>query len=545
MAPHASSAAPLRAVPTVAVTIPAGGSASIEVQGLALQPGSQVAQVALTLGQQPLASDRLRTTLFYGIDWGYALSDPQQVALALWWAQDGTWRSTDRAIGERIANAAANSPGVPSWNPDGRSVLSLVATGQVSLSELRLSPTGATAASGTGTLTVRNRSSQELTVHLPYGTLFGAGTGAAIVWAVSGSAGEPEPPAEPTAPAEEPMATATAVMEPSATPNGSYKPGYTPEATPTEEPAVEPTTPAEEPQPTAAPTEAPVQAPVLPVEQPADTAPKVEAEAEAPVDSTPKGPQPAAPAPPSSVQKDAPAPSAPGPVSEPGGRQEDPEKEKAGVDVPGSGQADAPASDAAQAPPPVSTIPGQSQPPPVMTGQAQITPPNPELTRLATLPALSTRTPSRTPTTEVKSTETTAASDEPTIIMPPGAGTDPTKPPEPTKAQPGGTGTGAIDTPVPTPLPVVPTPNSPVIITGGDDTSGANSQTQTLNTSGSASGSPPNSAPATGGGPSSLPAWLALFSAMMMVGGWSLRRVSVPAVPVAADEGSRGDGAPL
>src|SRR5207302_6036083 len=95
----------------------------IEVQGIALQPGSALPTGSLTLSTSALAPDRVRTALYYGIDWGYATSDPQQVALAVWWVQDGTWHGTDHATAERIANAAASSPGTPSWNPDGRSLL--------------------------------------------------------------------------------------------------------------------------------------------------------------------------------------------------------------------------------------------------------------------------------------------------------------------------------------------------------------------------------------------------------------------------------------
>src|SRR5262245_31238460 len=102
-----ASAAPLASVPAVAVNVPAGGSASLEVRGFALQPGAVLPQGPMTLGQQPLASDRVRTTLYYGIDWGYAATDPQQVALAIWWAQDGNWLAPDHAIAERIAGAAS------------------------------------------------------------------------------------------------------------------------------------------------------------------------------------------------------------------------------------------------------------------------------------------------------------------------------------------------------------------------------------------------------------------------------------------------------
>src|SRR3954468_16389175 len=59
----AAHAAPLGSVPAVSVTVPAGGSATLQVRGLALQPGSLLPQGALALGQQTLATERVRTAL--------------------------------------------------------------------------------------------------------------------------------------------------------------------------------------------------------------------------------------------------------------------------------------------------------------------------------------------------------------------------------------------------------------------------------------------------------------------------------------------------
>src|SRR6266568_1813972 len=122
--PGTVAASSLYLVPGNSLQIPAGGAGYLQVRGIALQPGANIPADSLTIAaQQPQAGDRIRTTLFYGIDWGYSDSAPQQVALAVWWAQDGTWHATDHATAERIASAAANAPGIPSWNPDGRNLL--------------------------------------------------------------------------------------------------------------------------------------------------------------------------------------------------------------------------------------------------------------------------------------------------------------------------------------------------------------------------------------------------------------------------------------
>jgi len=137
--PSTATASPLSVVPGNSLQIP-GGTSYLQVRGIALQPGTNLPATALTLAsQQPQAGDRLRTTIFYGIDWGYSDSAPEQIALAVWWAQDGNWRSTDHATAERIGMAAA-SAAIPSWNPDGRNLLTAIAQGQVSISELTLNP---------------------------------------------------------------------------------------------------------------------------------------------------------------------------------------------------------------------------------------------------------------------------------------------------------------------------------------------------------------------------------------------------------------------
>src|SRR5215212_257063 len=245
LATQTAAAAPLNSVPTVSVTVPAGGSAFLQVRALAYQSGAAIPQGPIVLAPQPLANDTIRTILFYGLDWGYTESNPQQVALAVWWAREGAWPSPDHAIAERIANAAASAPGLPSWNVDGRSILGLVAQGQLTLSDLRLTPSALSPAAGGGILQINNTGAQDLLVYLPYGSLFIGTSGSALVWA-TGVAEGPPPPA-PTEPAP-PPATATTVPQVSPTATTSYKQGYTPtaEATATESVKAPPATPAEE-----------------------------------------------------------------------------------------------------------------------------------------------------------------------------------------------------------------------------------------------------------------------------------------------------------
>src|SRR5207302_9727538 len=141
----------------------------LQVQGIALQPGASLPQTQLAIAQQPLPGDLIRTTLYYGVEWGYSQSDPQQVALALWYARSGQWQSDNHNIAQRIADAAASSPGLPTWLADGRAIPGLAAAGQLVVDGLSLSTGGLSPAAGGGTLVIRNTSAQDLLVHLPYG----------------------------------------------------------------------------------------------------------------------------------------------------------------------------------------------------------------------------------------------------------------------------------------------------------------------------------------------------------------------------------------
>jgi hypothetical protein len=137
-------------------------------------------------------------------------------------------------------------------------------------------------------------------------------------------------------------------------------------------------------------------------------------------------------------------------------------------------------------------------------GGQQVTPPQPELTKLATVPAGQVGgQPTATPTTPTK--------EEPTPEV---------KPTEPVKQEP-------APTPEPTKIPEPPQPvpgSTDPVINVTPDTSGGNN---VINSFPPASGSQqPESSPATGGGPSTTHVWLALLSAIMVLGGWSLRRMA-------------------
>lgn len=189
---------------------------------MALQPGSTLTTGVLAPAAQSFPPDKVRIALYYGINWGYTESAPQQAVLAVWYTQDSAWRGSNHTDADSIVSAAANAPGMPSWNPAGRSVLQLASAGQVSLSQLTFAPSEGSPTVGNGTLLVTNTSNTPLTVHVPYGAVFGTGSEATLVWAVGmdASDGPPAPPSSATATVgTPPSATATMQVEqPTSTP---------------------------------------------------------------------------------------------------------------------------------------------------------------------------------------------------------------------------------------------------------------------------------------------------------------------------------------
>jgi hypothetical protein len=523
----------LHSVPGYSVAVPAGGSGTLNVRAIALTPGAALPSGPLTLSQQPLAADALRTAVYYGIDWGYADSSPGQVALAIWQLQDGVWRADDHTIAERISTAAASLQGTPAWLADGRSVLQAAAEGQATLSELTLTALPESPSVGAGTLTVNNTGFGDAVFHLPYGAVFSGPSGSVIAWAapaLPGSQATPTAqPAEPTATAE-PSATATPQPTVSTDPPSVKGDPATPAAEPTATATARPKDPTSTPEPpTATPTAEPeaTDTPDATDTPTPESTPETARLPENQQDSSlpPERQQPAAPQPSEKVAAPAPetaelaAPSAP---------------------LPPSANTTPPPVAEGRAPVPVSTSAAASAPLPQPVGtQPGAVVPNPVQTVVGTPPGQVVPPP-------VASVQPTRA-----VRQTPAASPSPQAPPSPSptvfeKADP--TATTSTEekpveqpTPAPTPVPVPPTPvppsEGPVInVAPGDNAAGGTGQ-PSPGESGT-SGTPQTYNPNTGGGASQVPLWLGLLSALMVLGGWRLRRVSRPAhAPVRSDEG--------
>ncbi len=576
-----AAAAPLRAVPADAVTVPAGGTAYLQVRGLAMEPGGSP-QGSYRLATPSLANDRLRTTLFYGIDWGYADSEPEQVAIAVWWAQTGTWSDPNHSTAQRIATAAVNAPGLPSWNPDGRSLIQLATQGQLRIAPLSLSALASAPTEGEGTLSITNSAEQDAVVYLPYGTIFMASSGQVMVWSV----GVNQAPPQATVPAgtqptgtqpagTQPAGTATAIVagtaeaatntaQPTAISDSSATPASEPppikrrQATPT---------PSSPPPPKGSPT---AEATDTPAATPPDTATSTNT-AQPAVTSTVAALQPTAT---SSTDAGSPQGANGNLAQPPGGAATDSSQRdeippvKRGVTSQGEtkegGQAVAQGGEAQnkdiQSPlggnsasiplltPAVRatangdisvSVARNGAPLPVGTQAANIASPQPpaaQQTAQGTIPRPNSTAPAPVPTGQSK-TSIPSITSVPTQTTGGKATSSPLI--ETATVKVGGIAGTATATRVlaPTPAPVRPTPQAtkevpPVIVVGPDiGKSQPTPPGAPFPTANTGKGPAPSNAPITGAGPSSMPLWLSLSSALMMLAGWGLRRVASAKAP--------------
>jgi hypothetical protein len=544
--PSTAAASSLYVVAGNSLQIPAGGTGYLQVRGLSLQAGSNIPSDQLTLATQQLqAGDRARTAVYYGIDWGYSDSAPDQVALAVWWVQSGNWQSTEHDTAQRIADVATSLQGIPSWNPDGRNLLTAISQGQATISGLSLTQLQQTAWVGSGTLSVQNRTGSDLTVYLPYGTIFSSTSGSAMVWATgTGQSGQTTPTSRPASfPTSVATVAATITAIPKATailPTGTPA-GATASPTaqlPNGKGGKQP--PPQQPTDTPLPggqTKAPIYTPTS--EPPADTNTPVPppTDTQQPT-NTPLPPNTATPIPPSQPQKPVqqkgntqppPPPTSSGSANNPSNQgvssnaqasAAQPNRPPAEVPLRSAGAPLPPTAapsatsgsvtgSGAAAPPPVNTA--QSAPPPVSTTGAQATVPFAVQTIYPTAVVV-TALPTKQPITPAVTVQT--------VTNPP-----PTKPAVSTPISPAAT--KQKPTPAPTPAPQ-PSGNAsgsgqngqpPVIVVGPSGTGNGGSA------SGQNQGSPPKTNPVTGAGPSSMPIWLSAGALLLLLGGWALRRV--------------------
>jgi hypothetical protein len=529
-------------VPPATVTVPAGGAAGLQIAAYALTPGAPAP--AGSLVPLSLAAPVVRVGLFYGVNWGYNDTAPDQVAQALWYLDDGQWHTSgDKVVAERIA-AAAQQSATPAWMTSGRSLLEAIGAGEASATAQLGAATGVQVP---GTLTIENRTGRDLLLYLPYGTIMQAGgsTAQVIVYGVA-----PAPPGTPatattgpaatqtapvaatTTPGTSPTVTATATAPlPTATVPSSVSGSFQPKGTPVDATAtpVPPVVPAPPP-----PVKSPEVLPAATAVPPTATAPPAKPTAP-PATATPPPPT-ATPVPPTATPPPPTATHAPptATAAPPAPPTSAPPRGDAGVSHPAHNESGAAGANngAAALPPAQATTgaPGVDQanrgagnlpaaqatapgglPPPQVTGGV-VPPPQPSVgtTALPTLAAKPTPIPPKPSTpTELSALPGTVPTAKPSppptftpapVVQPPSVVQPPpvVQPVPPTAA------------PEPPPAPQPPPPTA-------SDAGGVTTTTQPPG---------PQVAPVTGGGPSPLPLAGLLVGCLGVILGVALRRAA-------------------
>ncbi len=149
----------------------AGETATLQIRGFCLDPGKPFPNA---FGQPAVvATDTIRSALYYAVQQGYDQSNPDQVQEAVWYLQTGTWQHPSHDLGQQIVNAAQGM--TPPAAPAGTSVLDALGAHNVSM-QVSFSPAPGTAPGqafyGDGTIQVTNSGSSQMQVYLPFGTIF-------------------------------------------------------------------------------------------------------------------------------------------------------------------------------------------------------------------------------------------------------------------------------------------------------------------------------------------------------------------------------------
>jgi len=156
------------------VTIPAGGTATLQVRGFCLDFGKPFP--ASSTAPSVNADAKIRAALNYAVQKGYDNSDARQVQEAIWYLATGNWERPDHALGTEIANAANDAANAPT-DPSGTSLLDALKSQSVTMgSAVNFTAaggaTGADAFYGDATVTLTNSGTQSAQIFVPFGTVF-------------------------------------------------------------------------------------------------------------------------------------------------------------------------------------------------------------------------------------------------------------------------------------------------------------------------------------------------------------------------------------
>ena len=134
------------------LNLQAGETATLQIRGFCLDPGKPFPNA---FGQPAaVATDTIRSALYYAVQQGYDQSNPDQVQEAVWYLQTGTWQNAAHDLGQQIVTAAQGM--TPPAAPAGTSVLDALGANNVSV-QVSFSPAPAPRPAKRSTATAPSR----------------------------------------------------------------------------------------------------------------------------------------------------------------------------------------------------------------------------------------------------------------------------------------------------------------------------------------------------------------------------------------------------
>ena len=199
------------------ITIPAGGTATLNVRGFCLDYGKPfpTGDTAPT----GLAAANVQGALNYSIDKGYTDNNAAQVELAVWYLRDNTWHVNEHTLGTEIATSGPSYQ-IPPAPAGATSVADALAQNKVTITA-KFVPQTSQNFYGDGQAQIKNTTSADLTVYMPVGVVFAVPTSSGNFQTLAAYAlsNQPSQAGTPTAGATtSPAVTASAVVTGTASP---------------------------------------------------------------------------------------------------------------------------------------------------------------------------------------------------------------------------------------------------------------------------------------------------------------------------------------
>ncbi|MFN8475201.1 MAG: hypothetical protein U0822_23665 [Anaerolineae bacterium] len=164
---------------TQTVTVPAKGSATVNVKAFCLEYGKPFPATFPTSLGNKTADPQVVNILRYAVSQGFTETNPYQVQLALWRQTSGEWKSTDNALAQQIYTAGTQASNAQAAPANGQTLVQAAGANNVQVTATSWTPLPAEPEqnpwAGQGTLQITNPGSSAATITVPLGIVVSGG----------------------------------------------------------------------------------------------------------------------------------------------------------------------------------------------------------------------------------------------------------------------------------------------------------------------------------------------------------------------------------